>query len=563
MNKSRAINKPKRLSVSDICSLMDTAGKSTTDADARSKLGLKHHEQIAIDDTGALSYKNRLILGEGPDLGDYYFLQVNGKTKLNGNLRVGGDTAFEGLLTVTSRSLFGVGLVDDGVNLIQGNGPLSLSTDNNDSNVQYLVKLRNPLGSAGLVGSGIGIKFSGWGAGDVGTLEFYRAGSDYSPAGFRLRTFAGNGTDAMNALADRIVINGYGDTTIHGNTRLGVSYTSRTYIGPGNSGFLRGDGAGYLVVSSNPRGYGDKNIYLDSAAGIDIKTVGRLFINTTDDGVTDNQFGGSARFSGDVTYSGLNNTSAKSLTIIPGGERWIYLGIVDSPSTSKFMLRLISQESEEHLTFTVIGHYFPEDSFIKSDRHSYNETDCLSEIYAGGAAHGSRIAVMVKIRAMEHEGTLTWSAVENSGTVTTINTETTAPVFDYGVSLPLTAVSGSQSNKSFSTSSDITANSFKSRGSSLKGGDTRVAKASDTIIQQVGGDAQCCFIMVDGDNGYEGFYDIVTVAYNGQPHVIFGESTYGGPLTRSYWKAGGNIWLKVEGGTAYDVNVRTTSLVRG
>ena len=55
-----------------------------------------------------------------------------------------------------------------------------------------------------------------------------------------------------------------------GNTRLGNDFSSKTFFGPGTSGFIRGDSVGYLVVSSNPDGPGDKTLYLEGASSVNI-----------------------------------------------------------------------------------------------------------------------------------------------------------------------------------------------------------------------------------------------------------------------------------------------------
>ena len=55
-----------------------------------------------------------------------------------------------------------------------------------------------------------------------------------------------------------------------GNTRLGNDFSSKTFFGPGTSGFIRGDSVGYLVVSSNPDGSGDKTLYLEGASSVNI-----------------------------------------------------------------------------------------------------------------------------------------------------------------------------------------------------------------------------------------------------------------------------------------------------
>lgn len=52
------------------------------------------------------------------------------------------------------------------------------------------------------------------------------------------------------------------------SARLGSAYNHWTYFGYGNSGRIRGSGEGYLYLSTNPNGTGDKNLYLDSAANV-------------------------------------------------------------------------------------------------------------------------------------------------------------------------------------------------------------------------------------------------------------------------------------------------------
>jgi hypothetical protein len=47
--------------------------------------------------------------------------------------------------------------------------------------------------------------------------------------------------------------------------RLGNAYNHWTYFGDGNSGRIRGSGEGYLYLSSNPDGTGDKRIYLNAS----------------------------------------------------------------------------------------------------------------------------------------------------------------------------------------------------------------------------------------------------------------------------------------------------------
>ncbi len=72
-----------------------------------------------------------------------------------------------------------------------------------------------------------------------------------------------------------------GVTDIGGGTlvsaRLGHGFNHWTYFGGGNSGRIRGSGEGYLYLSSNPNGIGDKRIYLD-ASGTDVVFYGHDFI---------------------------------------------------------------------------------------------------------------------------------------------------------------------------------------------------------------------------------------------------------------------------------------------
>jgi len=50
------------------------------------------------------------------------------------------------------------------------------------------------------------------------------------------------------------------------SARLGNGNDHWTYFGDGNSGRIRGSGEGYLYLSSNPDGSGDKNLYLNASS---------------------------------------------------------------------------------------------------------------------------------------------------------------------------------------------------------------------------------------------------------------------------------------------------------
>ncbi len=49
------------------------------------------------------------------------------------------------------------------------------------------------------------------------------------------------------------------------SARLGNAFDHWTYFGDGNSGRIRGSDEGYLFLSSNPRGSGDKSVYVDAS----------------------------------------------------------------------------------------------------------------------------------------------------------------------------------------------------------------------------------------------------------------------------------------------------------
>lgn len=55
-----------------------------------------------------------------------------------------------------------------------------------------------------------------------------------------------------------------GDGTLV-SARLGGQFDHWTYFGDNNSGRIRGGGEGYLYISSNPDGLGDKNLYFDAS----------------------------------------------------------------------------------------------------------------------------------------------------------------------------------------------------------------------------------------------------------------------------------------------------------
>jgi len=102
-----------------------------------------------------------------------------------------------------------------------------------------------------------------------------------------------------------------------------------------------------------------------------------------------------------------------------------------------------------------------------------------------------------------------------------------------------------------------------SNAARLQSGSVYLENDTWGIIENVVGDSQSAFIMVNGDNGYEGFVDILCVAFNGQPFVISGQQVYGGgTITRTYNKGGGSIGCKCVNTSGLGLNVRTTTLLR-
>ena len=65
------------------------------------------------------------------------------------------------------------------------------------------------------------------------------------------------------------------------SARFGNAFNHWTYFGDNNSGRIRGSGSGYLYLSSNPNGTGDKNLYLDASGANIIAWNGNVAVGRT------------------------------------------------------------------------------------------------------------------------------------------------------------------------------------------------------------------------------------------------------------------------------------------
>lgn len=116
----------------------------------------------------------------------------------------------------------------------------------------------------------------------------------------------------------------------------------------------------------------------------------------------------------------------------------------------------------------------------------------------------------------------------------------------------------------------IRTNAKLSVGKKLKFGNTPMEIASESVGVSSSIETrlislqtdQAGFFLVNGDNGFEGFCDLVMVSFGQQPAIIGGSTLYGGTGLQHSYTFNGGLCLTQTNSGGRTLNVRVTSFLR-
>ena len=147
-------------------------------------------------------------------------LHVNGWTRVNGSLQLGGSN--RQVMAINNTSLL-LGTNNTERMRIDASGNVGIGTtspseklviaDSVDNDLTTL-RIENNFGNSSANGTGTALQFYGWDAGITANIKSIRTGQSYSPSVLTFETYGGNGTTGTNSLSERMRIDDFGNVGI-------------------------------------------------------------------------------------------------------------------------------------------------------------------------------------------------------------------------------------------------------------------------------------------------------------------------------------------------------------
>ncbi len=147
-------------------------------------------------------------------------LHVNGWTRVNGSLQLGGSN--RQVMAINNTSLL-LGTNNTERMRIDASGNVGIGTtspseklviaDSVDNDLTTL-RIENNFGNSSANGTGTALQFYGWDAGITANIKSIRTGQSYSPSVLTFGTYGGNGTTGTNSLSERMRIDDFGNVGI-------------------------------------------------------------------------------------------------------------------------------------------------------------------------------------------------------------------------------------------------------------------------------------------------------------------------------------------------------------